>query len=231
MKLSPNAAAQMYPHLVKVTCEAHGDQSRAEVPKNLKGVFASRDNPDYVCAECLSEAKRQFADVQKDLKRKKVEEKVARRAAITQSREDAKSSDAAIGTAIKNCRDSEKTVKTVEQALAGTRSLVKKRKEQMADALVMIQAAKEEYLGLEDEVLALSEKSQGQFEELEKADTSVTTCYNTLQEAVDSAEQLWTSLGKAARKKRDKVNRREGIALLRGRNEKLQPTPLQATGD
>ena len=226
MKVSPTAAAQMYPHLVKVECELHGEQQRAKVPQHLVAIFANRDNPDLVCKECLSDVKGQWEVTKRELKRKKAEAKTALRSAIKQTRIDAVASDLNINDTIGECEDAEETVKIREQELATTRSVVKKRNEQLAAARLKMKAVLEEIDVLKTDTVALSEKSLNQFEALEEADISVTACYNTLQEAVDSADQLWASVGKAARKKRDKANKRVAITLLRARNSKAEESVL-----
>lgn len=219
MKLSPSAAAQMYPHLVKVTCEEHGEQSRAKVPAKLKAVFANRDDPGSVCSQCLSEAKKQLAEHSKELRRRKQDEKQAHREALKQARASAVASDVHIASVIAACSDSENVVKEMEKKLADTRAAFDREHAREASLKEEIDKLTALYHSSAAKILTLSELTATQFDALEDADTSVTSCYNDLREALDSADQLWESVGKAARKKRDKTNKKAAITLLRARDE------------
>lgn len=219
MKFSPTAAAQMYPHLVKVTCEAHDEQSRAKVPHHLKAVFASRDNPDFACRSCVDEAKKQWDDNQRNIRRQRTEEKEAARAAVKQARIDAREADDALLSHIKLCEESEKTVSSSLQALDSTRSLIKAKTDKLATIRDQIRALDDVSAAIQEEVLNLSEKSLDQFEALEASDTSVAKCYTDLKAALDTADTLWDSLGKSTRKKRDKKSRRAATVALRARDE------------
>jgi len=231
LKLSSNAASQLYPHLVRVTCEKHGEQPRTKVPSTLQVIFAKRDDPTQACCMCVNEAKEQWNTHQKTLRANKAQEKEDRRAAITDARDAAKTADVELADYIKQCKVSEETVKLVEQSLATYRSEAQKAKANV-DALRVKLAKLQEDLALaESDTIKLSETSLSKFEELEGADADVTSCYNTLQEHLDKAEHLWDLLGKSVKKKRDKSNRRTAISLLREHSGKnRQDVDTSASG-
>lgn len=218
MKISATAAAQLYPHLVKVECELHNEQTRAKVPSHLKAVFANRDDPSMVCKGCLDDANKQWDAEQQAMRQRKADEKAAAREAIVQLRKDAVASDDKIGDHINVCKAAEDRVKKVEQALADTRSNLHKKRVAAENLAAQIKQLQDTYKTMASDIFDLGEYASAQFENLEKADEAVTSCYNDLRECVSKSEHLWGSVGKSVRKKRNKTNRKEAIALLRAHN-------------
>lgn len=224
MKLSPKAMKQMYPQLAGTNCESHGEQPRSKVPAHLKKVFESRPNPDWVCSECLSEAKEHWDQHQKDLKRLKKEEKEARRQAIADSKEAAKNADISLDAYVYKCQAA---VKAVDEALhqfsVTTEKIIETNKK--------IEAAAERRRKANDDVerytaegLALGDVRIKQFETLEKADKVVEQCYNDLRHQASLADQLWKALGKSAKKKRNKKHRKAALAALKDQDGKRTDT-------
>jgi hypothetical protein len=224
MKFSPNAAAQMYPQLVKVECEAHGEQARSRVPSQL--VKAFQDRP-FACNLCVLEAKKTWDDNLRELKRKKVEDKESKKAAVKEWRDSAQQADGEILSHIKQCEAAGETIKTKEQELASTRSKLTEKKKQAQKALERLEIAQKTVALLNRQVMGLSELSLEQFEDLEQADSDRHLCYNTLQAAVAAADTVWDALGKSLRKKRNKANKKAALSLLREHNVKLQTVKSQ----
>lgn len=218
MRISQTAAAQMYPHLSTVECEKHDDQQRAKVPSHLKGVFAKRENPDFVCAQCLAEAKDQWDEHQRSLRRAKDQKQREHRESIKKAREDAREADSLLADYIKACNEAEISVSSAEQELAAARSKLSMKQGKHTEMLEQIRKMSEGFAMLEAEILKLSEESLDQFEVLTEADRQVTSCYNTLQDAIDKADHLWEGLGKSAKKKRDKTFRKSALNLLKEHN-------------
>jgi len=223
MRLSPNAAAQMYPHLTTVSCDKHDAQPRGKVPSHLKGVFASRENPEFVCSACLEEAKQEWDEQQRSLKRAKDQQRQEHRDAIKKAREEALEADKLLSDYMKSCDDAEKTVDSVEQMLNSTRSIIRAKQEKHTKLVEKIRQMVGQSDELEGEILRLSEESLDQFEELTEADNAVTACYNALRDALTEADHLWESLGKSAKKKRDRSLKKSVLAKLKEFDDKRQP--------
>jgi hypothetical protein len=233
MKLGPNAINKMYPHLTGVTCEEHGEQSRAKVPDHLQAVFASREDPRWACSACVKAAKEQWATHQADLRRKRDEEKKAYRASIKEARELARNADRTLVGYVSKCKNAVETVKNPEVALEQTRTKMTVARNKATGALQRLEKAQKEYDAYEKSILILSELSLDQFEELEKADSDVGVCYNELRDKLNEANALWDELGKSAKKKRDKTNRKAALELLREHEQAQRDDERgeQATGE
>lgn len=224
MRLSPKAAAQMYPHLTSVECAKHNEQPRGKVPPHLKGVFANRENPEFVCSACLKEAKQEWDDQQRSLRRTKEQQRQDRREYIKKTREKAKEADKVLAHYIHACSAAEEAVNSAEQVLASTRSTIREKQEKHNSLMNKVRKLVGQADTLEAEILRISEESLDQFEALTEADNEVTECYNALQNALDEADHLWESLGKSTKKKRDKSRRKDAQEKLKAFYDKRQPT-------
>jgi len=228
MKFSPTAAAQMYPHLVQVECEAHGTQTRAKVPNHLSGVFGNRDNPNLVCKECVAEASIKYDEAKRELKQRHADEKKARRETLKQSRDDAKQADTDIVAHINNCRESEEAITSTEQSIASARSKLLSKEADLLRLSKQLQTLEDQRGVIQADIAAISAKRADKFDLLEKADKLVHTRYNELQAAIERADHLWASAGKSAKRKRNRANKNAAVRLLRDHNDNLDKKATDA---
>ncbi len=230
MKFSPKAAQQLYPHLGTVECEKHGVVPKAKVPTKLRGVFASRPNPQWVCAGCVTEAKRQWDEQQKELKQQQKDAKEAQREAIKKARESAKNADQALVEYVAECQNAVGAVKTAEREIDSTQIKITSAKNKVVGALQRLEKAKSDHESYQDAFIQLVDLKAEQFETLDNADADVAVCYNVLNGKLEETDVLWDVLGKAAKKKRDKRNRKAAVALLRNRVESTEESDEQQNG-
>jgi chromosome segregation ATPase len=231
MKFSPEAAQQLYPHLGTVECEKHGEAPKAKVPHKLLGVFANRPNPQWVCAGCITEARGQWDAQAKELKQQKREAKEAQRGAIKRARESAKNADQGLAEYVSECQNAVGAVKTAEREIESTQAKITTAKHKVAGALQRLEKAKSDYEAHQDAFIQLVDLKDSQFETLDNADSAVAVCYNVLQDKLNEADALWDVLGKAAKKKRDKGNRKTAVALIRERIESVDEVEQQSSED
>jgi len=215
MKLSPKAIAQLYPHLASTNCEAHGDQPRAKVPQQLLKVFQGRADEGWACSSCVAEAKEQLDKHARGLKAQKKAEKEAQREEHKKNRELAKEADKVLQGYISKAEDARKAVEdskeAIEQAKSGSsfsRCNVQKAKDELKDAEIRLS---NQLLKLQEADAAL----ESSMKVLDSAFYSLDSCYNELREELQKADTLWESLGKSARKHRDKVVRKTAVDLLK----------------
>jgi len=218
MKFSQNALKQLYPHLASTECDEHGSQARSKVPDELKKVFGEKATDGWACSQCVSRAKEQLKQHKDEMRRKRKEEKAAVRDALKQSREDAKKADVELSTYMAGCNESIVQINAAKADINHTRGSLKGARVEAERALKALQKAKDTYEGIFERVREIDGTLENQIEALETAYRDSDSCYNTLQEKLEEADSLWDNLGKNAKKKRDKVKRREVLELLKNRD-------------
>jgi len=215
VKISPKAAKQMYPHLVSVECEEHGTQTNGRVPEHFSKVFENRPIKGWACSVCIDEAREAYNKHQSDLRRMKEKEKKSQRETVLESREGARELDKNLPDYIEKCDEAEGRLNTMKTVLEAVRGDIRKVREGLGEAKKRLDAASVDYERLNDRFSILMDEAETTADSLESAVGVSDSCYNDLREKLQEADSRWLVLGKGAKRKRNKTNRRLAISRLK----------------
>lgn len=210
LKVSLNAAKQLYPGVTSTACQEHGNQQAKRVPQHLKVLL----DAEWACEKCVSDAKDAYEILKKEQRRVKAEEKASKKEEASQTLESAKAADVSLAEKVEACQNASEQLNKAKEDVELAREAVHRFKEELAHTDEALMSLKKQRDAVFERLLQQDRVLAEDMDSLDSAYNVVDSCYTDLRETLEKADNLWAGLSKNVRKKRDRTNRKAADDLL-----------------